>query len=213
MQELSRIDSLEIKEWLEFNAKLQQKKNLLRCELAKKGMLKKGASNDYDHYKYFSEAQYKALFTELFSENKLELKFNEVGYEEGVGIGNQKSSRKVTLLFRLIDCETGFYEETIITGEALDKGDKAGYKAYTGALKYYLANTFMVATGDDPEKDSPTLEKEQKATAKQLQELNAMENNLKKWVLNKFNVGKLEDLTKNQAEWFLTKKKESTTQA
>ena len=37
----------------------------------------------------------------------------------------------------------------------MDKGDKAGYKAYTGALKYYLANTFMVATGDDVEKENP----------------------------------------------------------
>ena len=41
----------------------------------------------------------------------------------------------------------------------LDKGDKAGYKANTGAIKYYLANTFMVATGDDPETETPEGEK------------------------------------------------------
>ena len=59
------------------------------------------------------------------------------------------------LAFTLLDVETGFFETTKITGEGIDKGDKAGYKAYTGALKYFLANTFMVATGDDPEKESP----------------------------------------------------------
>jgi hypothetical protein len=75
--------------------------------------------------------------------------------------------------FILTDIETGFYEVTTITGEGIDKGDKAGYKAYTGALKYYLANTFMVATGDDPEKESPSHtmndKQEKKATAKQIE--------------------------------------------
>ena len=54
------------KEWLELNAKLQQKKNLLRKSLKAKGVLKKGATNTFDKYSYFSEAQYKELFTELF---------------------------------------------------------------------------------------------------------------------------------------------------
>ena len=61
----------------------------------------------------------------------------------------------VQLRFDLHDIDTGFFESTVITGDALDKGDKAGYKAFTGAIKYFLADTFMVATGDDPEKDSP----------------------------------------------------------
>jgi hypothetical protein len=70
------------------------------------------------------------------------------------------------LEFVLFDTETGFYETTTITGEGIDKGDKAGYKAYTGALKYYLANTFMVATGDDPEKESPANTMNQKTVRK-----------------------------------------------
>ena len=77
------------------------------------------------------------------------------------------------LNFILTDIETGFYEVTTITGEGIDKGDKAGYKAYTGALKYYLANTFMVATGDDPEKESPShtmnTKEEKKASTKQIE--------------------------------------------
>lgn len=143
------------KEELAFNAKLQQKKNALRKALKEKGVLQKGGTNQYDRYKYFSEAQYKELFTELFSDHGLELKFTELSYDTFDGPEKQANGRMPRIQFTLFDIETGFGEDTVITGEGIDKGDKAGYKAYTGALKYYLANTFMVATGDDPEKDSP----------------------------------------------------------
>lgn len=149
------MEDLPMKELLELNAKLQQKKNAVRKALAEKGVLKKAGKNDFDHYTYFSEAQYKELFTELFSHNGLELKFDEVEYAMFEGVGKQPNGRKVKLVFSLIDIDTGFSEKTTITGEGLDKGDKAGYKAYTGAVKYFLANTFMVATGDDPENESP----------------------------------------------------------
>lgn len=149
------IDKLDVKEWLDLNSKLQQKKNNLRQKLKDKGVLKKEGTNEFDKYSYFSEAQYKDLFTELFSDCKLELKFTELEYETFEGSEKQANGRMPKLEFKLFDVETGFYEETVITGEGIDKGDKAGYKAYTGALKYYLADTFMVATGDDPDKESP----------------------------------------------------------
>ena len=143
------------KEWLELNAKLQQKKNAVRKALRDLGILKREGQNNFDKYRYFSEAQYKQLFTELFSFNGLELKFDELEYGIFEGTEKQSNGRMPKIKFTLFDIETGFGEDTTITGEGMDKGDKAGYKAYTGALKYYLANTFMVATGDDPEKDSP----------------------------------------------------------
>ena len=74
------LASLQPEKWLELNAKLQQKKNKLRLALKEKGVLTKGAKNDYDNYKYFSEAQYKELFTELFSSYGLEIKFTELEY-------------------------------------------------------------------------------------------------------------------------------------
>lgn len=167
------LETLDAKAWLELNAKLQSKKNALRKALKKKGVLKKGGTNTFDKYSYFSEAQYKELFTELFSDAGLELSFNELEYNTFAGSEKQANGRMPKLSFILTDVETGFYEETTITGEGIDKGDKAGYKAYTGALKYYLANTFMVATGDDPEKESPehTMndKQEKKATDKQIE--------------------------------------------
>ena len=148
-------DQIWLKEHFEMNAKLQQKKNSLRKALKEKGILQRGGKNDYDNYKYFSEAQYKELFTGLFADHGLELSFSEQSYELFEGTGKNVNGRLAKLEFCLIDIDTGFFETTEITGEGMDKGDKAGYKAFTGALKYYLANTFMVATGDDAEKDSP----------------------------------------------------------
>ena len=139
------------------NAKLQQKKNAVRKILKQRGILQRMGDNKFDHYKYFSEAQYKLLFTELFSDNGLEMKFSECTYESFEGSEKQANGRMVRITFSLIDTDTGFFEDSEITAEGIDKGDKAGYKAYTGALKYWLADTFMVATGDDPETESPDM--------------------------------------------------------
>lgn len=196
-------------EWLALNAKLQIKKNALRKALKEKGVLKKGGKNDYSKYTYFSEAQYKELFTELFSEFGLELKFTELEYITfDAGTGNGRMPR---LQFTLMDIDTGFGEETVITGEGMDTGDKAGYKAYTGALKYYLANTFMVATGDDPEKDTPTAKAgEKKATPHQLDFLRAKyqgENYDK--LLKANNLARLEDMTMQKASEIIEKWKKA----
>ena len=206
------LEKLEIKEWLDLNSKLQKKKNELRKALKEKGILKKGAKNNYDNYTYFSEAQYKELFTELFSANGLELKFNELDYGTFEGSEKQANGRMPKLEFSLCDCETGFYETTVITGEGIDKGDKAGYKAYTGALKYYLANTFMVATGDDPETESPSNKMndkvEKKATQKQIDMLDDMldEEEYEKTIAH-YGIKDLTELTIQQASALISRKK------
>lgn len=143
------------KELFELNAKLQQKKNALRKQLKEMGVQPRDKENTFDKYRYFSEAGYKKLFTELFSENGLELTPTTKEVTTYTVEGKQPNGRLVRVSFRLSDMETGFYEDIEIVGEGIDKGDKGIYKAYTGALKYFLADTFMVATGDDPEEESP----------------------------------------------------------
>ena len=207
------LSALQPEKWLELNAKLQQKKNKLRLALKEKGVLKKGAKNDYDNYKYFSEAQYKELFTDLFSANGLEIKFTELEYNTFSGTEKMSNGRAPKLEFTLFDIETGFYETTAITGEGIDKGDKAGYKAYTGALKYFLADTFMVATGDDPERDSPdekmndkpTPLAQRKASTKQIEYIKKLVSDIPA-LLQYYKVGQLEDLTQAQASEVIEKK-------
>lgn len=197
------IENLEVSEWLKYNSQLQKKKNALRKVLKERGVLKREGRNEFGKgYSYFSEAQYKELFTELFSEHGLELNFTELEYNLFQGSDKQPNGRYPKLEFRLIDIDTGFYESTIITGEGMDVGDKAGYKAYTGALKYFLANNFMVATGDDPEKDSPasTMNAEKKASAKQIEYLAKVYqgDNLTK-LLEIQGIARLEDITMKKA--------------
>ena len=199
--------------WMGLNAKLQQKKNALRKALKEKGILQREGRNDYDKYKYFSEAQYKELFTGLLSEHGLELKFSELDYDTFNGTDKQANGRMPRLEFYLFDIETGFFETTVITGEGIDKGDKAGYKAYTGALKYYLANTFLVATGDNVEEESPDYKMndkaERKASAKQIAVLRKVYvgDRLTK-LLETNGLEKLEDISMAKASDLIGKLKE-----
>lgn len=208
------LDIMELTKFLEYNSKLQQKKNKLRKALKEKGVLVRKGKNTYDDYKYFSEAQYKELFTELLADNELELKFTELDYTMFEGSAKMTNGRMPRLRFSLIDCETGFYEDTDITGEGMDKGDKAGYKAYTGALKYYLANTFMVATGDDAEQESPeetaNTKTEKKASPKQISVLKGYYkgDNLTK-LLEANGLEKIEDLSIKKASELISKIKEA----
>lgn len=61
----------------------------------------------------------------------------------------------MTMNFEIIDNETGYSISVKWYGQGMDYGDKAIYKSYTGALKYFLLDTFMISTGDDPENDNP----------------------------------------------------------
>lgn len=145
------LSALPIEKWLELNAKLQQKKQALRADLKERGVLAKDKANKYDKYKYFSEAGYKKLFTELFSKHGLEIAASVREVVSFDGSNALPFGRRAHMSFMLSDCDTGFFEVSEVAGDGMDKGDKGLYKAYTGALKYYLADTFMVATGDEPE--------------------------------------------------------------
>ena len=59
----------------------------------------------------------------------------------------------LTLQFIIADPETGDTVTCPWTGDGMDKGDKGIWKAYTGAEKYFLMQTFLIPTGDDPEGD------------------------------------------------------------
>lgn len=203
------LNRLEPVEWLKLNAALQKKKNALRKSLNQKGILKREGQNTFDHYSYYSEAQYKKLFTELFSASGLELKFNEVSYDTFEGTEKAQNGRLPKIEFTLFDTDTGFFEVTTITGEGMDRGDKAGYKAYTGALKYFLADTFLVATGDDPETESPEVKMnqkaERKATASQVAMIKGLAIDIPA-MLNYYGVKKIEDLTVSQASNVISRK-------
>lgn len=208
---MSNLD-LEAKDFMTYNAKLQQKKSKLRKALSEKGKIQKDKKNDFDRYTYLSEAGYKALFTDLFAEHGLELTTTEQKIEDIEATEKQPFGRRATLEFKLTDTETGFYETSHFSGEGFDKGDKGIYKAYTGALKYYFASTFNVATGDDVEPESPDGNKsgaakgktsEKAVTAqdlKKLEEQMQRKGVIKEQILRTYHVDSLEKLTAKHLE-------------
>lgn len=187
------------KEELELKAKLAQKKNAVRKKLNEKGVLKRLGSNTFDHYTYFSEAQYKELFTELFAHNGIEVIPDTVKVEAFEGTAKQPIGRRVTVKYTLTDIDTGYEEVSHFVGEGIDKGDKAIYKAYTGSLKYFLSIAFMVATGDDPEKYDKVAEKKiSKTTAKTLHDLIESYGLNVATICDVYEHKKLEDFTENE---------------
>jgi len=62
----------------------------------------------------------------------------------------------VLVEFYLVDTETGEQVKSCYWGSGQDPGDKGIYKAYSGAMKYFLMKNFMIPTGDDPENDIRT---------------------------------------------------------
>ena len=216
----SRVDRFKDKEITINNdlvSKLQIKKNKLRNKLKEKGILVKGATNDYDNYEYFSEAQYKELFTELFCTNGLEFDSSEVNVQNIDGTDKQPFAIFVTMEYTITDIDTGYSIKSIHSGIAIDKGDKAIYKAKTGALKSYLASTFLVATKDDPERTDKSIKRtERKVSSGTITEgqknlLKTMfkdnPNELKK-ILATFKKKNIVELNVDEASKIITNKKE-----
>ena len=149
---------------------LYQRLNQVRKEIAEKGYIKKGGNNTFDNYKYFTEAQYKELMNTLFAKYGVELKSTIKSVEDiKTNSEKQKNGVRISSYIELINIDNPTERESYIAvGDAFDRSDKAIYKALTGCIKYFFANNFLVATGDDPEKDED--KKEDKKTIKTLKE-------------------------------------------
>lgn len=132
------------------------------------GYIQKDKKNSFDGYKYASERAIKgALHPALVRHGLLLL---PVGCEivseaewATVKDGKEKKERMITIRYsyRWLDAETGEASDILNSmGTGLDRSDKCIYKAITGSLKYIITSTFLIPTGDDPEreeapKDSP----------------------------------------------------------
>ena len=63
----------------------------------------------------------------------------------------------VRMVYRFTHVGTGWYEDVEMHGEGADIGDKAANKAMTDAFKYAIRQWLMIETGDDPDKQSSEL--------------------------------------------------------
>lgn len=168
---MTLLDKLPAEMWLGLNGKLQQKKSQLRKQLTSKGVIRADKRNNGQNYSYLSEAGYKELLSPLLMECGLELTSSMVDVSSFDGSQNMRQGRRAAWEFTLTDIDTGFCEKSVVYGEGVDGLDKAIYKASTGAMKYYFANTFLVATGNDAEATEVSIAKQvtQFATPEQVE--------------------------------------------
>jgi len=133
-------------------------------------MVAKGGENKFDKYKYATLADYLDAIQKPLDEHGLIVvshidEINWMQDRETKGGGYEKVCR-IMLRTTVIHAESGESMAVTVLGEGQDRGDKAFYKADTGARKYALANLFNLATDDDPETDSPQNEQRQSTLAK-----------------------------------------------
>lgn len=121
------------------------------------GYVKKNGKNTFNNYNYAMEADILDEVKSAANEAGLVL-ITSASSTLGSftnGKGEIIRTADIILSYRVIDAETGESVDGCFPGYAEDKGDKAVYKAITGASKYFLMKFFGVPTGDDPEKDEP----------------------------------------------------------
>ncbi len=119
------------------------------------GYVQKRGHNERFNYSYVTAADIAGSVGDILAELGVVVipKLEDISYESAVGRGEATRMARVVMAYTFADVDSG--EEIIakVAGQGLDPGDKAPYKAMTGALKYALLQSFLLATGDDPEDD------------------------------------------------------------
>jgi hypothetical protein len=124
------------------------------------GYVQKDKQNTGQGYSYASaETVLKKVNSECFSRGiAIQSNAEIVSYNEFGPEGKKKMRAVVKLTLQFIDSAEGANRAIQVEGlgEGMDAGDKAVLKANTSALKYALANAFLISWGDDPEADAST---------------------------------------------------------
>ncbi len=128
------------------------------------GKVAKSGRNEFHKYDYVTENDLVyAVRTKLAEAGIFVFTSTEAQHVEIVKGSDEKSWALTTVSTRhtFIDGESGDEFSVCSQGQGSDNGDKGGYKAMTGAMKYFLYKCFMIPTGDDPESDGKTDERSQ----------------------------------------------------
>jgi hypothetical protein len=133
------------------------------------GYVQKGGTNAAQGYKF---VQASAVADKVRAElSKLQVSMTPTNIDvisEGLTPSGKQALLTLRFTWTLTDGESGETISFQSIGTGADSGDKAAYKAATGALKYALLTGFLIPTGDDPEADAKTDDEVIAAKAKDL---------------------------------------------
>lgn len=149
------------KEVMDYRAKFHAKKAKATADMER---IPKNGFNKHHNYEYARESDVKDKIRPILADNNLSFSIDLLERREGEKIQTKNGfmiRTDVKMLFVITDTETGYFEEFIHEGTAMDTGDKGIYKAYSNTIKYGLMDYFLIPTGDDVEKDSPQIEQPQ----------------------------------------------------
>lgn len=124
--------------------------------------IQKRGHNKFHNYKYATESDVAEKVRESLAERSVIMIPNVTSHSSREHInakGKTEYIVTVVMEFKFIDGESGEEISFHSVGEGQDAGDKGIYKAITGAQKYALMKAFMIPTGDDPEADTGTDER------------------------------------------------------
>jgi hypothetical protein len=126
--------------------------------------VEKRGENTFHRYKYATESDLvEAVRGELTSRG-IRTKFNVTSHQRVPKSAEKGFITDIMVTWSFVDVSTGDCESSDVPGCGEDSGDKGLYKALTGSEKYWLMKTFLIPTGDDPEKDEKGLSKAEMAS-------------------------------------------------
>jgi len=120
------------------------------------GYIQKRGFNERNNYSYVTAADLAGAVGDILAELGVVIvpRLESISYEPNQpGRSEVARAAQVVMAYTFTDVDTGEEITTKVAGQGLDAGDKAPYKAMTGALKYALLQSFLLATGDDPEEE------------------------------------------------------------
>jgi ERF superfamily len=142
------------------------------------GYIQKRGHNERHNYSYVTAADLAGSVGDILAE----LGVIVIPQLQSISTEPPRSSSdriaRVVMNYRFVDARSGEELTVRVAGEGADAGDKAPYKAMTGALKYALLQSFLLSTGDDPEDERanarPALGSERVITPEQVRELQGL---------------------------------------
>lgn len=139
------------------------------------GYVPKTGTNSAQGYKFVQASVVADKVREQLAALKVSMTPTQIDVvSEGLTPSGKQSLLTLRFTWTLTDGETGETISFQSIGTGADSGDKAAYKAATGALKYALLTGFLVPTGDDPEADLATdrqANKQDEVVAKRAKEI------------------------------------------
>ena len=142
------------------------------------GYVQKRGHNERHNYSYVTAADLAGSVGDILAE----LGVVVIPQLQSISTETPRSSSdriaRIVMNYRFVDAKSGEELTVRVPGEGADPGDKAPYKAMTGALKYALLQSFLLSTGDDPEDERANsrtaLGSERVITPEQVRELQGL---------------------------------------